>query len=402
MARSRFLRWSLDIVIIYTILLGVSTAFRLRSHPAAPDHGMFRVEVPAVANDVIRDGKVSIAYQDFPAREPNALPPVLFLHGSPGHGGDFDRVVPLLGGARRVISPDLPGFGRSNHGIPDYSIRSHAIYVVELLDALKIDRVHVVAFSLGGGVGLNLFDVAPQRVASITMLSGLGVQEMELLGDYHLNHLIHGVQLLGLYWLRDLTPHFGYLDDVMLSVEYGRNFYDTDQRPLREMLKRYDGPMLIIHGKRDGLVPVEAALEHRRLVPQSELVLTEEDHFMVFLQPQVVAPPLIDFLDRADAGKTQTRSTADSQRIVEALRPMRPGSTPKAAGVTALVILLLLAVATLVSEDLACISGGLMVAQGRAGFLLVTIACLLGIFVGDMMLFVAGRFLEEPRCDAPR
>jgi len=182
------------------------------------DNDTQRVEVQSVANDQIRDDKVSIAYRDFPPKEPSTLPPVLFLHGSPGHGSDFELVVPQLGGAHRVISPDLPGFGRSTRNIPDYSIRAHAVYVVELLDVLQIDRVHIVGFSMGAGVALDVFDLAPQRVASITMLSGLGVQEMELLGDYHLNHLIHAVQLVVLYWLRDLTPHFGYLDNVMLGV----------------------------------------------------------------------------------------------------------------------------------------------------------------------------------------
>jgi pimeloyl-ACP methyl ester carboxylesterase len=56
--------------------------------------------------------------------------------------------------------------------------------------------------------------------------------------------------------------------------------------------------MLIIHGTRDPLVPVAAALEHHRLVPQSELKILDDNHFMVFQRPEVVLQPVQDFLER--------------------------------------------------------------------------------------------------------
>ena len=61
-------------------------------------------------------------------------------------------------------------------------------------------------------------------------------------------------------------------DHYLLAISYARNFYDSDQRPLREILARYERPMLVLHGKRDALVPVEAAVEHARIVPQAQLV----------------------------------------------------------------------------------------------------------------------------------
>ena len=53
--------------------------------------------------------------------------------------------------------------------------------------------------------------------------------------------------------------------------------------------------------------------------------------------------------------------------------------------------LLLIALATLVSEDLTCIATGVLVAQGRLGFVPGVLACLLGIFFGDILLFLTGR-----------
>jgi len=64
--------------------------------------------------------------------------------------------------------------------------------------------------------------------------------------------------------------------------------------------------------------------------------------------------------------------------------------------VAAVVLCLFLAGSTLVSEDLTCIAAGVMVAQGRISFLLAASACLLGIYGGDLLLFLLGRVLGRP------
>ena len=56
-------------------------------------------------------------------------------------------------------------------------------------------------------------------------------------------------------------------------------------------------------------------------------------------------------------------------------------------------ILVGLALATLFSEDLTCIAAGVLIAQGRLSFVEGTFACIVGIFAGDMMLFLAGRMV---------
>src|SRR5207247_573753 len=126
--------------------------------------------------------------------------------------------------------------------------RAHGLYLIELLDALHVAKAQLVGFSMGGGVVLSTADLAPDRVASIVMLSAIGVQEYELLGSYRPNHILHGAQLAALWALREALPHFGALDRFPLNVEYARNFYDSDQRPLRSILTRYPGPLLILHG----------------------------------------------------------------------------------------------------------------------------------------------------------
>jgi membrane protein DedA with SNARE-associated domain len=59
-------------------------------------------------------------------------------------------------------------------------------------------------------------------------------------------------------------------------------------------------------------------------------------------------------------------------------------------------MILFIAASTLISEDLTCIGAGILVAQGRLGFLAGAFACFFGIFVGDVLLFFAGRLLGRP------
>src|SRR5262249_34098556 len=111
--------------------------------------------------------------------------PVLLLHSSPGSGDTLNTCAPLVTNGRHALAPDLPGFGSSSTQIPDYSFRAHAVYIRDLLDARRIAKVHVLGFSMGGGVALSFADRNPDRVASLTKVSAIGLQEMELLGEYH-------------------------------------------------------------------------------------------------------------------------------------------------------------------------------------------------------------------------
>jgi membrane protein DedA with SNARE-associated domain len=58
--------------------------------------------------------------------------------------------------------------------------------------------------------------------------------------------------------------------------------------------------------------------------------------------------------------------------------------------------LLLIGLATFVSEDLTCIATGALIASGKLGFLPGTLACVAGIFFGDLLLYFAGRLLGRP------
>ena len=401
-------------LVLYLVLLGASHLVRSRRPEPEPRPGQ-QVQV-VTGSPAPHAGAVSVAYREWVtdsrtdsarnlaenlSREDESAAgaprwPVLLLHGSPGSGSAFRRLGPELGARRRTIAPDLPGFGASSARIHDYSIRSHGAMALRLLDSLAIERVHVVGFSMGGGVALEMYRADPARIASLTLLSSIGVQEHELLGEYYLNHAIHGLQLFAIWTLRDLVPHFGLADNGFFGYAYARNFYDTDQRPLRDILRGYAGPMLIVHGIDDPLVPAAAAEEHHRIVPQSEMVMLDDDHFMTFLRPERIAPPIAAFLDRAEAATATLRTTADPARIAAAAVPFDPSAAPPVTGFALFVTLLLIVAATFVSEDLTCIGTGLLIARGSLPWTAGVGACLAGIVVGDLLLYGGGRVIGRP------
>lgn len=187
--------------------------------------------------------------------------------------------------------------------------------MIALLDRIGVDRAHLVGYSMGGGVALEMIEIAPERWNALVFLSSIGVQELELLGDYTLNHAVHGLQLIGLWLIQEGVPHFGEMDSAWINVSYARIFFDTDQRPFRRILEQFQQPMLILHGEDDRLVSCTAALERYRIVPQSELVtFPEGGHMMVFTDPELIIRPMIGFLSEFESGSATVRSSAEPSR----------------------------------------------------------------------------------------
>lgn len=348
---------------------------------------------PSVHGDTVRlpvfdgaepAGEADLVFEEHPV--PGA-PRLLLLHGSPGQRSNFDEVTAALGDRVHWIAPDLYGYGESRSIVPDYSIEAQARSLAAWLEAREESRVHLVGFSLGGGVALHLTELVPERIASITLVSSIGVQELEWLGSYELNHALHGLQLGAWHLGRWLLPHFGSLSGAR---GYMRGFFDSDQRPLRGLLEELSHPTLIVHGARDFLVPVEAAEEHHRLVAHSELVrLEEEGHFLPWTWTGELADKLTEFAKGVEAGEVSLEATPE--RIARASRPFDPSEAPGFSGPMLLAILFLLAASTLVSEDLTCFTAGLLVSQGRIEFFPACAACFTGIFIGDVGLYFAGR-----------
>ncbi|MFM9996446.1 MAG: alpha/beta fold hydrolase [Phycisphaerales bacterium] len=309
----------------YALLLVASHAWRASRGDHAPEPGP-HVSLPAMndAGPVPGGGRdMRVAYRAWDRRAApearTARTPVILLHGSPGAAGNFDDLGPLLArDARRVIAPDLPGFGASEPDPPSLSILAHARSVLALMDALAIERAHIVGWSLGGGVALHMADLAPERVASLTMLASIGTQEDEGSGSYAVEHAKYAIAWAAASGALHLSPHFGLLDGMSVAAASMRNFQDSDMRPLRAIMERLSTPTLILHGRHDFLVRWWGAEHAHRLITPSRLVMLDASHFMPFLQPEETAAHLGTLFARHDQpGVPALRQSAD-------FAPIRP------------------------------------------------------------------------------
>jgi pimeloyl-ACP methyl ester carboxylesterase len=83
----------------------------------------------------------------------------------------FDAAAALTRAGYRVHALDLPGFGGSSKPVAaPYSARWFADSVVEVMDALDVDRAHLVGNSMGGRVAIEVGLRAPERVAGLALL----------------------------------------------------------------------------------------------------------------------------------------------------------------------------------------------------------------------------------------
>ncbi len=99
-------------------------------------------------------------------------PPILALHGLGATKGSFLPTVVALADRFRVIAVDQPGFGDSDKPIgAAYDARFFAAAAASLLDALDLERVHLVGNSLGGRVALELALRHPDRVERVGLLA---------------------------------------------------------------------------------------------------------------------------------------------------------------------------------------------------------------------------------------
>src|SRR5687767_13819600 len=101
--------------------------------------------------------------------------PVVMLHGVPSSSFLYRRTVPLVASqGLRAVAFDYPGLGLADRPEDfDYSWSGLASWTGEALDALDVDRVHLVVHDIAGPIGYEWAIHNPERVLSVTVLNTL-------------------------------------------------------------------------------------------------------------------------------------------------------------------------------------------------------------------------------------
>jgi pimeloyl-ACP methyl ester carboxylesterase len=124
--------------------------------------------VPGVEHRQVETGRLRIH-----VAEAGSGPPLLLLHGWPQHWYAWRKLIPLLAGSRRLICPDLRGFGWTDSPAGGYRTADLAADAVALLDALGLDRVDMIGHGEGGRVGFELCLSQPSRVGHLVTLGAM-------------------------------------------------------------------------------------------------------------------------------------------------------------------------------------------------------------------------------------
>src|SRR6266849_8642306 len=95
--------------------------------------------------------------------------PVLFVSGLGGYGAFWREQIPVFAKRFEVIVHDHRGIGQSDHSRISYTVDRMAADVIELMDALELERAHLVGHSTGGAIAQILAIEHPKRLASVVL-----------------------------------------------------------------------------------------------------------------------------------------------------------------------------------------------------------------------------------------
>lgn len=95
--------------------------------------------------------------------------PILMLHQTPRSWSEYLDVLPLVGAEHRAIAMDTLGFGASAKPEGPHSIERFATAAEDLVDALGLDRFHLVGHHTGGVIAVELAARLKDRVASLML-----------------------------------------------------------------------------------------------------------------------------------------------------------------------------------------------------------------------------------------
>ncbi|WAJ42552.1 alpha/beta fold hydrolase [Mycobacterium sp. Aquia_216] len=104
---------------------------------------------------------------------PRDAPAVVCVHGVPSSAYLYRKVVPALAGTGlRAIAIDLPGLGLAERPADaDYTWTGLGRWLLSATNELQLDRFHLLLHDIGGPVGFEVANAAPERVLTMTLLN---------------------------------------------------------------------------------------------------------------------------------------------------------------------------------------------------------------------------------------
>lgn len=218
--------------------------------------------------------------------------PVLLIHGSgPGVSAwaNWRLVIPKLAETRRVIAPDMVGFGYTDRpeGIK-YNMEVWVKQTIDFLDALGIEQTDIVGNSFGGGLALTLAVRYPERFRKVVLMGAMGlefpitkgldavwgyepsVENMKgMLDLFVYNKAIATDDLAKMRYDASIEPGFQEAFSSMFPAPRQRwvELMACDETSIAAIKQ----PTLIVHGREDQVIPVENSYRLFNLIDNAQL-----------------------------------------------------------------------------------------------------------------------------------
>ena len=259
---------------------------RFEAEGAAP------LPVAALERHVEHDG-ARIWYATF-----GTGPPVVLLHGGLGHSGNWGYQVPaLVAAGYRVVLIDSRGHGRSTRDGRPYKYELMADDVLAVMDALALDRAHLVGWSDGACIALILAMRTPERVAGVFFfgcnMDPSGTKEFEFTPIVRRCFARHAKD----YARLSATP-----DKFEAFTDAVGEMMRTEPNYSAEQLAGIGVPVAIVRSEHDEFIEPEHPEYLARTIPSAELVtLQGVSHFAPLQKPGQFNEALLAFLGKARA-----------------------------------------------------------------------------------------------------
>lgn len=243
---------------------------------------------------------------------------ILLLHGLSAEKAHWLRFARYFVRDYRVILLDLPAHGQTGYQQGrDYSTLAQAKRVLELLDYLQIEQVHVAGNSMGGFIAQRLALIAPLRVLSLGLFdaAGLPVRNNSALeqsirtgrNPFIVHSLAEFDAFMGLAAYK--LPWMPSQVRVMLAKQYHERrerWFDVFMQVMAEVypeswleqqIKRIKIPTLVLWGEQDGLLDVDMLEHYAELMPHAQTVrMGQTGHLPMLERPARSACYYSEFL----------------------------------------------------------------------------------------------------------
>jgi 3-oxoadipate enol-lactonase/4-carboxymuconolactone decarboxylase len=262
---------------------------------------------------------------------PEDAAPVLLLHSLGTNLHVWDPVVPALAASFRVIRPDNRGHGGTTVMPGPYSIEQLGADALGVLQALGIERAHVVGLSIGGLIAQELAHQAPDRLLSLVLMdTALQIPPASLWHERAATVREKGMQAIVeqvvVRWVTPEAPAHAAapLRQALLATApegYAASAEAIAAADLTQQSRGITAPTLVIVAEGDQATPVSSAEALRDAIPGARLeVVPGAAHIPTAEQPAAIAGSLLRFLlpNPYDAGMRVRRQVLGSAHVERA------------------------------------------------------------------------------------